>query len=315
MEVHRLAAEYAGRLDAALAAALPDLSRVRLQRLIAAGHCTVDGVVARKPSHQVATGSAIEIEVPPIEHIAPDVAFDLPVLYEDSALTVIDKPAGLAVHGAPGDEGPCVATWWLVRLGADASSFDAERPGIVHRLDKDTTGVLVLAKTPKAQAALSAAFEARATDKTYIAVCDGHPPRERAVIDAPIARHPGDRTRMAIVRKGRASRTNYEVLASDKETSLVLVKPETGRTHQIRVHLDGVGAPVRFDKVYGRPGPGRQLLHAWRITVPHPEGGTLTVTAPLPPDMCEAVRTMGAETVALPYTMPCEANRAEGAPA
>ena len=253
--------------------------------------------------------------MPPVEHIAPDVAFDLPILYEDAALTVIDKPAGLAVHGAPGDEGPSVAAWWLARLGAEASAFDAERPGIVHRLDKDTTGVLVLAKTPKAQAALSTAFEARATDKTYVAVCDGHPPRERAVIDAPIARHPGDRTRMAIVRKGRASRTNYEVLASDKETSLVPVKPETGRTHQIRVHLDGVGAPVRFDRVYGRPGPGRQLLHAWRITVPHPEGGTLTVTAPLPPDMCEAVRTMGAETVALPYTMPCDAIRAEGASA
>jgi len=228
---------------------------------------------------------------------------------------VIDKPAGLAVHGAPGDEGPSVAAWWLARLGAGAAGFDAERPGIVHRLDKDTTGVLVLAKTPRAQAALSAAFEARATEKTYLAVCDGHPPRDRAVIDAPIARHPGDRTRMAIVRKGRQSRTAYEVLAADKDTSLVLVKPETGRTHQIRVHLDGVGSPVRFDRVYGRPGPGRQLLHAWRLAVPHPDGGTLTVTAPLPPDLLEAVRTMGAETVALPYTTPCEVIRAASAPA
>jgi 23S rRNA pseudouridine1911/1915/1917 synthase len=312
-EHRELVAATAGRVDAVLAAACPDLSRARLQRLIASGHATVNGEPVRKSVH-VAPGDRITLDIPENEHPTPAVVPDLPILYEDSSLVAIDKPAGLAVHGAPGHAGPTVAAWFVARYPAEAAAFDAERPGIVHRLDKDTTGVLLLAKTPAAQAALSRAFEARTTSKTYIAICDGVPERPRAVIDADIARHPGDRTRMAIARRGRAARTEYEVIATGWGQSLLVVRPVTGRTHQIRVHLAAIGAPVAGDRVYGRAGEGRQKLHAWQVTVPHPDGGTLTVTAPLPLDMRDAVRAMGAEKIGLPYTIAVPAVRraAEG---
>lgn len=298
-----LVAERFGRIDALLAEAFPDLSRARIQRLIEGGHATLNGETVRK-SGQAKPGDRIAVSIPPTEHEAAAVDFDLPVLYEDNWLIAVDKPAGLAVHGAPGDTAPSVAGWMLARLEALASQFDVERPGIVHRLDKDTSGVLLLAKTPAAQAALSASFEQRTTHKTYLAVTDGVPNRSKAVIDADISRHPGDRTKMAIAKRGRASRTEYEVIGDDGEHALVVVRPETGRTHQIRVHLAAIGCSVMFDRVYGKAGEGRQLLHAWRLEVPHPSGGTLTVTAPLPHDFAAVVRSLGLERLALEYTLP-----------
>lgn len=303
-ETRELTAAEAGRLDAVLARAVPGLSRARIQRLIEAGNVRVNGEVVRK-SATVQEGDLLEFEVPATEHAAMPSGLDLPLLYDDGVVSAIDKPPGLAVHGAPGDTGPSVAGWWLEQLGPAAAGFDAERPGIVHRLDKDTSGVLLLAKTPAAQAALSRAFEERTTRKTYLAVVEGTPAQPRAIIDAPIERHPGDRTRMAVTRSGRASRTGYEVVASDGERSLLEVHPETGRTHQIRVHLAAIGCPVANDGVYGRRAPGgRQLLHAYRIAVPHPSGGTLTVTAPVPGDMAAAIRSIGAEQVASHYSQP-----------
>lgn len=298
-----LVAGRSGRIDALLAEAFADLSRARIQRLIEGGHATLNGEIVRK-SGQAKAGDRIAVSIPPTEHEAAAVDFDLPVLYEDDWLIAVDKPAGLAVHGAPGDTAPSVAVWMLARLGAQASQFDVERPGIVHRLDKDTSGVLLLAKTPAAQAALSSSFEQRTTHKTYLAVTDGVPNRAKAVIDADIARHPGDRTKMAIAKRGRASRTEYEVLGDDGEHALVVVRPETGRTHQIRVHLAAIGCSVMFDRVYGKAGEGRQLLHAWQLQVPHPDGGTLTVTAPLPHDFAAVVRSLGLERLALEYTVP-----------
>jgi 23S rRNA pseudouridine1911/1915/1917 synthase len=303
-----------GRLDAVLAAAFPALSRARLQRLIAAGHVRVNGSVARK-SGQVAPGDRLSVEVPPTAHPPTAVDFELPVLFEDDALVAVDKPPGLAVHGAPGETGPSVALWFLAEYPGLASAFDAERPGIVHRLDKDTSGVLLLAKTPAAQAALSQAFEGRLARKTYLAVCQGAPPRTHAVVDAPIARHPVDRLRMAIAKHGRAARTEYEVLFGDGRLSLLLVHPESGRTHQVRVHLAAVGAPVLNDGVYGKGGAGgRQFLHAWRLSVPHPSGGWLTVTAALPPDMAAAVRALAPPELALTYTSRVAAQRTEESP-
>jgi 23S rRNA pseudouridine1911/1915/1917 synthase len=296
--IHVAASE--GRADAVLAAAYPDLTRARVQRRIEAGRVTLNGVPIRK-SARVEAGDELAITLDVEVTDAAPAGFELTVLYEDAALIAIDKPPRLAVHGAPGDRGPSVAGWFAARLGGAAAGFEAEHPGIVHRLDKDTSGVLLLAKTLAAQAALSRAFEERATHKTYLAVCDGHPPHEKAVIDAPIARHPADRTKMGIVNRGRAARTAYEVLGSDRDHALLLVTPETGRTHQIRVHLAAVGAPVTFDAVYGTAGEGRQLLHAWRITVPHPEGGTLTVTAPLPADFAAFVAAIGLDAVASDY--------------
>jgi 23S rRNA pseudouridine1911/1915/1917 synthase len=302
-ETRELTASETGRLDAVLSRALPGISRARVQRLIEAGNVRVNGEVVRK-SATVQEGDVLEFEVPATDHAVTPSGLDLPLLYEDDDLAAIDKPPGLAVHGAPGDTGPSVAGWWLEQLGP-AAGFDAERPGIVHRLDKDTSGVLLLAKTPTAQAALSRAFEERTTRKTYVAIVEGRPPQPRAVVDAPIDRHPGDRTRMAVTRKGRPSRTEYEVVASNGERSVIEVHPETGRTHQIRVHLAAIGCPVVNDAVYGRRGDeGRQLLHAYRIEVPHPRGGTLTVTAAAPPDVAAAIRPIAGEQVASHYSQP-----------
>ncbi|MEO6398967.1 MAG: RluA family pseudouridine synthase [Tepidiformaceae bacterium] len=307
-----LTAEQPGRIDAVIAAAIPDLSRARVQRLIADGFVQVNGSVVRK-SGQVQVGDLLCLELPVVDHSVIPTGLTLGVLYEDGVMLAIDKPAGLAVHGAPGDTGPSVANWFVERLGEAAGAFDAERPGIVHRLDKDTSGVLLLAKTPRAQATLSAAFEARTTKKSYLAVVDGIPSRERAVIDAAIGRHPGDRTKMAVAKQGREARTGYEMLAHDDARAFLLVKPESGRTHQIRVHLAAINTPVTFDRTYGRGNSdGRQLLHAWRIEVPHPEGGFLTVTAELPLDFVGPLRDMRATTAAEPYFLSVPAERTEG---
>ncbi|MEX2080632.1 MAG: RluA family pseudouridine synthase, partial [Dehalococcoidia bacterium] len=238
------------------------------------------------------------------------VPFEIAILYEDDQLLAIDKPPGLVVHGGPGDTAPSVASWFLARFPGLAAAFDSRRPGVVHRLDKDTTGVLLLAKSPAAQHSVSRAFEQRETEKLYLAVCDGVPDRRKAAIDAPIGRHPGDRTRMAIVKRGRAARSRYEVLAHDGDRSLVLVHLETGRTHQARVHLAAISAPVSGDSVYGHGRPGtRQLLHSYQLTVPHPDGGTLTISSALPADMQEAVRSIHAEDVASSYMTPVPPKR------
>ena len=300
-------AASSGRIDAVLAAAYPDLSRARLQRLIAGGNVSINGEAVRK-SGQVQPGDELCLDVPETPHEAVPANFDIPVLFEDDWLIAVNKPPGLAVHGAPGDTSPGVALWMLQRLGSLAASFDVERPGIVHRLDRDTSGVLLLAKTPAAQASLSAQFEARTTRKTYVALTDGVPDRPRAVIDADIGRHPGDRTKMAIARHGRDARTAYVSLGDDGHCASLLLRPETGRTHQIRVHLAAIASPVLFDRVYGKGGDGRQMLHAWQLRIPHPAGGVLTVTAPIPPDFEAAVRAIGLEQLALPYLLAAPAS-------
>lgn len=290
-----------GRLDAVLARAF-DLSRANVQRLIEDGAARINGEVARK-SANVQAGDLLALDLPEVESEVAPTGLDLPLLYEDERVAAIDKPAGLAVHGAPGDTSPTVAAWWLERLGDRAGGFDMERPGVVHRLDKDTSGVLLLAKDSAAHSALSAAFEQRETKKTYLAIVDGVPTQARAVVDAPIDRDPRDRTRMAVTTRGRESRTEYEVVGHDGRQALLVVRPESGRTHQIRVHLAAIGFPVVDDGVYGRKAPkGRQLLHAYQIDAPHPDGGRLTVTAPVPADMASEIRSLGLETLASTYT-------------
>ncbi|MCY3883075.1 MAG: RluA family pseudouridine synthase [Chloroflexi bacterium] len=300
-----------GRLDAVLAAAYPDLSRARVQRLIANEAVLVNGEPARKSTH-VEEGAQVAVTLPETRREVTPTGLSLPVLYEDEPLLAIDKPAGLLVHDAPAEPGaPSVAAWFIERHPDEAAAFDVERPGIVHRLDKHTSGVLLLAKTPAAQTALSAAFEARETGKQYLALCDGIPQRDRAVIDADIARSHADRRRMAVTGNGREAQTEYEVLAAARERSLLLVKPLTGRTHQIRVHLAAIGAPVAGDELYGRgPGP-RHLLHAWRLAFPHPGGGELTVTAPLPADMRAAIDDAGFTPQAAPYAEAVDPTRTE----
>lgn len=291
----------AGRLDAVVAGALPGVSRARVQRLIDRGLVTVNGLQARKAT-TVVPGDRVRVVREPRIDIAREPGFDLPILFEDAHLAAIDKPAGLAVHGAPDDRGPSVAAWWLARLGEAVQSFDVDRPGIVHRLDKETSGVLLLAKTPEAQVALSRAFEQRAARKTYLAVVEGAPPQAEAVIEAAIDRDPRERTRMAVTSRGRPARTAYRVIASDGRRSVLEVHPETGRTHQIRVHLAAIGVPVAQDAVYGTGMPGnRQLLHALFLEIPHPTGGWLRVGAAAPGDLLEAIRAIAGETVASRY--------------
>jgi len=301
-DIRELVVDTRGRIDAVLAASYPDLSRARLQRLIATGNATVNDGPVRK-SGQVQPGDQVVLTIPAVPKAATETGLHFEILFEDGHILAINKPPGVPVHGAPGDTAPTVAAWFVEHYAVAAALFEAERPGIVHRLDKDTSGVLLLAKTPAAQAALSRAFESREVAKTYIAITEGVPARQKAAIEAAITRHPGDRTRMAIGKNGREARTEYEVLASTREAALVAAHPLTGRTHQIRVHLAAVHAPVRHDRVYGTAGPGRQLLHAWQIRIPHPAGGLLTVTAPLAVDIVREVRALGFDDVAFPFTV------------
>ena len=315
-EIRELVADRRGRIDAAVAAAFADLSRARVQRMLAEGDVLIGGETARK-SLIVEPGDHITVHLREHDHAPGSPSVAIPVLFEDAELVVIDKPPGLATHGAPGDIGPSVAGWFLNRYPAESRVFEAARPGIVHRLDKDTSGVLVLAKIPSAHATLGSAFEQRETEKLYIAICDGVPDRPRAIIEAPIGRHPGDRTRMAIVKHGREAKTEYETLGTDGRRSMLLVRLHTGRTHQIRVHLAALNTPVAGDIVYGRRTrtEARQLLHAWRLAVPHPGGGILTATASLPADVAAAVRAMGLKQLALDYSKSVGATVSESVPA
>lgn len=309
----RFVATRRGRVDSLVARELPALSRARAQRLVAQGFVRVAGRPVEK-SRIVEPGEAIDVFVP-ARHVEPEsLPFDLPVLYEDDALLAVDKPPGIATHGAPGDVRPSVVWWFVQRYPRLAETFDADRPGIVHRLDKGTSGVLLLAKTPAAQLVLNRAFEERRVQKEYLALCEGEPPHARAVVDAPIGRHPGDRTRMAVTLRGREARTEYVVLGSAGGRALLLVRPLTGRTHQIRVHLAAIGAPVAQDKVYGRGGEGRPLLHAYRLVAPHPFGGAVDVAAPLPDDIWTAALAAGLGEAARPYRHPPAGRRVEEVP-
>ena len=276
--------EAGERLDTFLAQRCPDLSRSRIQALTAEGCVTVDGAPA-KPAARLREGQTVSLVVPPPvpSSLVPQ-AMDLHVVHEDSDLLVIDKPAGLVTHPAPGHPDHTLANAVLAHC-PDLEGVGGEiRPGLVHRLDKDTSGLIVVAKNDTAQAGLSAQFKDRTVSKAYLAAVTGHPDPERAIIDAPIGRHPRSRTRMAVVSTGRDAVTEYDVLRHLRGYSLVEARPRTGRTHQIRVHLASVGHPVAGDAVYGHPAPGldRHFLHAHRLAFDHPRTGQQAETG-VPP--------------------------------
>ena len=276
------------RLDVFLARLSPDLSRSRIRKLIDDGHVAVDGRPG-KASTRLVAGQSVTLEVPPPSpaELQP---WDVPlsIVFEDEHLIVIDKPAGMTVHPAPGNEHHTLANAVLAHA-PDIEGIGGElRPGIVHRLDKDTSGLIVVAKNERAHAHLSDQFKSRGVSKVYLALVAGHPSPPEADIDAPIGRHPHDRQRMAIVSKGRSAITRYRVVASYKRSTLVEARPRTGRTHQIRVHLASVGHQVVGDTTYGRPAEGlsRQFLHAFRLAFEHPATGeTVRFTAELPADL------------------------------
>lgn len=288
--VIQLKIEQSGeRLDRHLAHILPELSRSRIQQLIRAGLITVDDKPT-KPGILVETGMQVTLRIPPPPSATPLVAqpFPLDVVYEDDELLVIAKPAGLVVHPGAGHTHNTLVDALLTHCPT-LSTGESDRPGIVHRLDRDTSGLLIVAKTERALEHLRAQFKQHRVQKSYLALVHGCPPTPQGVIEAPVGRDPRWRQRMAVIPGGRAARTAYQQLASLGDYTLLCVRPETGRTHQIRVHMAWLGIPVAGDRVYGRrreqvPMP-RQFLHAWQLSFEHPAGTHLSLKAPLPTDL------------------------------
>lgn len=267
-------------------------SRTRAQQWLAAGHVTVDGAPVVK-RHILAAGETVRI-VEPGEPAAPAVVTapaEVPVVYEDADLIVVDKPAGLVVHPAPGHrEGTLVQ----LLAGRVAGGDEDWRAGLVHRLDRDTSGLLVLAKNEAAHAALKAQIEARTVERRYLALVEGRPPSRTGTVDAPIGRDRRDRTRHSTdTDKPREARTHFEIAEMTPRFTLLDVGLETGRTHQIRVHMQAIGHPVAGDSVYGREGVlglSRQFLHAARLRFTQPRTDeVLDFSSELPTDLAEAL--------------------------
>jgi 23S rRNA pseudouridine1911/1915/1917 synthase len=284
------------RLDAYLAARLPDLSRARVQVLIREQFIIVNGQPA-KPRDAVKTGDLIAVAVPeavPLDALPQDIALD--ILFEDDDLVVLNKAPGMVVHPAPGNPDGTLVNALLHHCQGKLSGIGGvERPGIVHRLDKDTSGCLVVAKSDVAHQSLVGQFAGRSTmEKLYLAVTQGIPKPARDTVFTHIGRHPVNRQKMAVVNPpgGKTAITDYQILATDPATltALVLCHLHTGRTHQIRVHMHHKGAPLVGDPIYGKTSSisaqtGRLMLHAWRLAFDHPVTGRhLQFEAPVPPE-------------------------------
>jgi len=296
--VLRVGAECAGmRLDQALARMLPQHSRSRLQAWVRAGKVRVDERAAA-PRMRVWGGEGILVmpEPEPAQAARRPEPIALEVIYEDDVLLVLDKPAGLVVHPGAGNPSGTLLNALLYHAPQLAG---LPRAGIVHRLDKDTSGLLVVARTLEAQTDLVRQLQARTVKRRYLAVVLGAP-APRGVVDAALGRHPTHRTRMAVVAGGRSARTHYRVLERFADASLVECALETGRTHQIRVHMASIGHPLLGDPVYGPrrswgEGFSRQALHAWRLALRHPASGRLMQWECAPPaDLRELIERLRA---------------------
>lgn len=301
--------EAGERLDKVLAARIPGTSRSTVQKWIRDGLVHVDGLPAR-PSLRVVAGQSVEVHVPPPEPIelVPE-PIPLDIVYEDEHLIVVNKPAGMVVHPAAGHRSGTLVNALLAHYQGqiELNIFDDEdewvsgqpRPGIVHRLDKDTSGLILVAKSTRVCEELQAQFQARQVHKTYIALVEGVPSASHGLIDAPIGRDPRQRKRMMVTPQGRPAQTHYRIAETYGEYALLEVHPLTGRTHQVRVHLAFIGHPVVGDPVYGRRKQrlpcSRQFLHALRLEFIHPvTGQPLDFTAPLPEDLREVLEELRA---------------------
>lgn len=288
------------RLDAWLAEQQPEHSRARWQALIKERMVTVNGD-AVKPNHKLHAGDRVEWTIPEPVDAEPQ-AEDIPlhILYEDRNVIVINKPAGLVVHPAAGNETGTLVNALLHHCSDLAGIGGEKRPGIVHRLDKDTSGVMVIAKNETAMNSLTQQFKSRETDKEYIALVRGVLSPPAGTVDATIGRHPLHRKKMAAnVRNGRPAVSHYKVIEQFIDAALVQVRIETGRTHQIRVHMAHIKHPVVGDSVYGRifhiKAP-RQMLHAAKLSFVHPDGRQrMQFLAPLPEDMEMLIRQLRKE--------------------
>ncbi|MEY2511356.1 MAG: rRNA synthase [Verrucomicrobiota bacterium] len=283
------------RLDRVLAEALPAFSRARLQTLIRDGFVSLNGKPPR-PRDLVRTGDEVELREPELEKVeAQPEQITLDVLFEDDDLLVLNKPAGIVMHPGAGHQAHTLVNALLAHCQNLSGIGGKERPGIVHRLDKETSGALVVAKNDATHRDLSSQFAARTMTKIYLALVAGILRKTSGVIDKAIARHPVHRQRMSIARRqGRSAKTEYRVLRSGDEISLVECILHSGRTHQIRVHLHHLGHPVLGDKLYGGKRAGdypRQMLHAWKLAFRHPRSGDeMSFEAPVPHDFAKAMR-------------------------
>ena len=297
------------RLDKRILELHPDFSRSRIEGLIKAGFVTVNGESAAKAGQSVGEGDAIVVTIPPPVPAVPEPE-DIPldVVFEDGDLLVVNKPAGLVVHPAPGHFTGTLVNALLHHCPDLSGIGGVARPGIVHRLDQDTSGLIVVAKSEAAMAGLVAAFSShRNIEKVYLAVCHGRPALDAGRVENMIGRHPVDRKRMAIVeRNGKLAITNWRVLGFSEKPGISAVecRIETGRTHQIRVHMASLRCPVVGDRTYGSasrdrqlsPAPARQMLQAWRLSLRHPvTHETMEFEAPVPPDMAPYMQAFGRE--------------------
>jgi len=296
-KVYSFIVDKAGvRLDKYVGEKCSELSRTHAQKLIADGHITVNGRVV-KASFKLNTGDRVSIIIPPTPptSLLPE-AIPLNIIYEDDDLLVIDKPAGLAVHPAPGHPDHTLVNAILSHLPSLAEISESLRPGIVHRLDKDTSGVMLVAKNEPARLNLMQQFEVHSVVKTYQVLVKGHLTPEEGIIEASIGRDPRNRKRMAVVTEGREARTRYSVVRYIGDYTLLEVRTETGRTHQIRVHLAAIGYPVVGDTTYGVKSDhlSRQFLHACRLGFKLPATGEyVEFTSELPPDLEQALKDIG----------------------
>jgi len=290
------------RLDRYLAAHLPDLSRARLQRLIEQGQVRVNGRICASKKAEVQSGDRLTVSIPPAEPLALQAeAIPLDILFEDAHLIIVNKPVGLVVHPAPGHATGTLVNALLAHCPDLAGIGGVQRPGIVHRLDKDTSGALAIAKTDTAHQHLQAQFKTKTARRTYLAVVYGAPRAVSGTVDAPIGRHAGDRKKMAIVpeeRGGRRAITHWRVVERLGNYTLMQFNLETGRTHQIRVHSAHIGHPVVGDPVYsggksvGVNLPG-QALHAWKLRLQHPiSEKEIEAIAPLPDSFSTLLRVL-----------------------
>ncbi|MEL7562677.1 RluA family pseudouridine synthase [Dehalogenimonas sp. 4OHTPN] len=283
-----LVAEAGGlRLDKFIAGKDSGLSRARVRALIDGGQITVNGGKV-KPSHLVKEGDRVEVNIPspPPSGITPE-AIPLRVLYEDNDLAVVEKPAGLTTHPAPGHPGGTLLNAILSRY-PELAEAEGDRPGIVHRLDKDTSGLMVVARSRQTKAALSDQFKRREVTKVYQVLVKGRVEPSAGIIDAAIGRHPVARKKMAVTEFGREARSQYLVAKYFRHYTLLEVRIFTGRTHQIRVHLSAIGYPVVGDDTYGVRSEifPRQFVHAHRLKFKQPStGAILEFTSELPPDL------------------------------
>jgi 23S rRNA pseudouridine1911/1915/1917 synthase len=269
------------RLDLMLAENYPDTSRSTWQKHIKAGRVSVNGKVVTSSKEDVSASDEIEVRLPD----APDYSQrDLPIIFIDDNVVVINKPAGILTHSKGAENDEFTVADFFRRYSS--VGLDTNRPGIIHRLDRDTSGVLIGARTETTASLLARQFADRKTKKTYIAVVAGTPKQDEAVIDLPIGRNPSAPSTFRVDPKGRSAITRYKVLATNDKESLVELRPVTGRTHQLRVHMAHIGTPIKGDRVYGQAAD-RLYLHAYRLEITIPQGDRRTFEAPLPPEFTD----------------------------